>query len=398
MKIVQVNAYYGNGSTGNIVKQILETSNKKNIDCYAVYWLGKNKDEYSKKILYCGENKKRSIYIKFLHYCLLGGKIAYNKNRTKKIIETIKNINPDIIHLHNLHGDFEYGSIDLPYFFTELSKMKKKVIWTFHDCWPITGRCYHFEYSRCNKWKTGCLNCPQRFYDRHGIFWDYAHKNWIIKRELYQNIEDLTIVTVSNWLKKIVENSMLKSRKIITIYNGVDTNIFKEKLLPKNKNIQILGIGWDRKKGYKKYLEISKFLFQNEKLIVVGKQPIFRKFFKLPDNIITIDYIDDPLKLAKLYCQSDIYFNPSVAETFGLTTVESMACGTPVLGYARTATPEIIGECGIIYAKENFKKIMQEIREINTNKTIKEKCRQRVEENFSLSKMLRNYLDLYLRN
>lgn len=397
MKVVQINAYFNYGSTGNIANKLIKKGREENIDSYSIYWLMKDEKIEDKNIIYCGEENNKSIYLKIFEYIFNGGKISYNHNRTLKVLEELKKINPDIIHLHNLHGDFEYGSLDIPFFFNEISKMKKKVIWTLHDCWAITGRCYHFEYKNCEKWKIGCGNCPQKNYDRHGILKDYSSKNWRIKKELYKSFNNLTIVTVSDWLKSIVEKSILKNKNIITIYNGIDTNIFKnykiKKIKPEKKII--LGIGWDRKKRFKDYYKLANLLNKDEELLIVGERPLFRRIKKLPKNIRIIERTNNPEKLAKIYNEADVYFNPSPAETFGLTTAEALGCGIPVVGYNVTATPEIIGECGRTVKKGEIKEVLDAIRELYKDEKLKEKCKERIIKNFTLDKMLTSYIELY---
>lgn len=400
MKILQVNAYYGYGSTGRMVQEIEKKGTESQLEMYSVYWLLRNKKIENEKVIYCGRDGEEVGFRKIMQWVFNGGKLSYNSKMTENILKVIKKIDPDIIHLHNLHGDFEYGMLDIPLFFQALAAMKKKVIWTLHDCWPITGRCYYFSYKNCEKWRTGCGNCPQRLFDREGIFYDYSHKNWQTKKDLYQQIDDLTIVTVSNWLKDVVESSILKERKTITIYNGIDTEIYQPyDTLNKKERYQILCIGWDRRKGYKDYYRLSKILKTNEEILVVGKRPLFRRLRKMPRNMKEIPRVNDLKKMAEIYNKADVYFNASPAETFGLTTAEAMACGTPVVGYDVTATPEIIGYnegCGYVAPVGNVKEIaryIQLIKEKSDRQT--ETCRERVITCFQKKEMLNNYIKLY---
>ena len=398
IKILQVNAYYGLGSTGNIVRDIEKEGNAQGLEMYSIYWL-QNQNITNQNVYYLGRMKDKSGISKICEWIFCGGKLQYNNDITEKIIHKIREIDPDIIHLHNLHGDFEYGTINIEILFEFLKEIQKRVIWTFHDCWPITGRCYHFEYRKCKKWKDGCGHCPQRMFDREGIFRDRSNKNWKRKKELYDKIENMTIVTVSNWLNCVVKESMLKKRNIVTIYNGVDTKIFK----PANtKTIydkyRILSIGWDRRKGFKDYYRLSKLLPENMEIVVVGKRPFFRKYRKLPNNIKEINRVNSKEDMARIYQSSSIYFNASPAETFGLTTVEAMACGLPVVAYNNTATTEIIKQIGgdnELVENGCIEEVKNAICHIKDKKENELFLHQKCVELFEYSTMLKKYVDLY---
>lgn len=399
MKILELNAYYNYGSTGCIVKDLCEEGEKIGHDMYAIYWLLYDEQFNSDKVFFCGENQEPSTFSKIFQWIFDGGRLDYNSERTKRIIIQVKKIKPDIIHLHNLHGDFEYGSIDLKMLFEAIVDIGSKVVWTFHDCWPITGRCYHFSYKNCEKWMDGCGKCPQRFFDREGLLFDYSDKNWKQKSNIYNIIDDLTIVTVSNWLKSVVQKSMLKDRRIITIYNGIDTDVFKPKKSSKEqKKIRILCIGWDRRKGYKDYYKLSNMLSDEEEITVVGRRPFFRRFHKMPDNMKEIDRATSKEKMADIYRSFDVYFNASPAETFGLTTAESLSCGTPVIGYRNTATMEIIEaicEGGYLVTDGAIQEVKKALDIVKKTSIDKEKMHKKCDKLFRHSLMLDLYMNLY---
>lgn len=399
-KILQINAYYGFGSTGNILTSIENEGIKAGFDMYSIYWLCQN-DNDRKNVYYLGNETDISSKEKIFEWIFKGGKLDYNRKITIDIINKIKEIDPDIIHLHNLHGDFEYGTLNLEKLFDYLSISNKKIVWTLHDCWPITGRCYHFEYKKCNKWKNGCGNCPQRIFDREGIFYDYSSKNWNVKKRLYQSVSNMTIVTVSDWLNSVVRTSILKDCDIKTIYNGIDTSVLIPREGEKNDDIfRILCIGWDRRKGFKDYYKLSKLLKSDEQIIVLGKRPIFRRSKKLPSNIVEIDRTNSKDKLALIYQNVDVYFNASPAETFGLTTVEAMSCGIPVIGYRNTATEEIISAVGgrrWLAEDRNINDVYRVVRELRKANIDRNQLHSQCNELFNESIMLGKYIKLYSR-
>lgn len=399
MKVLELNAYYNYGSTGRIVKDLCTEGQKRGYDMYAIYWLLCDKYVNSDKVFFCGEKKETSTPSKIFQWVFSGGRLDYNPERTIKIIKQINTIKPDIIHLHNLHGDFEYGSIDIKMLFEAIAAIGSKVIWTFHDCWPITGRCYHFSYKNCKKWMYGCGNCPQRFFDREGILLDYSHRNWKQKSMIYKMIDDLTIVTVSDWLKSVVQKSILKNRRIVTIYNGIDTDVFEPREFnKKQKKIRVLCIGWDRRKGYKDYYRLAAMLSDEEEITVVGKRPFFRRFHRMPNNMREIEPATSKQEMADIYRLSDVYFNASLAETFGLTTVEALSCGTPVIGYRNTATEELIGavcEGGYLITNGDVQEVKKALDIIKKSSVDRGKMHKKCHELFSQSLMLDSYMNLY---
>lgn len=399
MKILELNAYYNYGSTGHIVRDLCKEGRKLGHDMYAIYWLFCDEKLNSDKIIFCGEKKEPSTFAKICQWIFDGGKLNYNLERTNRIVRQIKIIKPDIIHLHNLHGDFEYGSIDLKMLFETIADTGSKVIWTLHDCWPITGRCYYFSYKHCEKWMNGCGKCPQKFFDREGIFFDHSNKNWEKKSNIYKMIDDLTIVTVSNWLKSVVQKSILKDRRIITIYNGIDTDVYKPKKTSREQNkMRILCIGWDRRKGYKDYYRLATLLSEEDEIIVVGRRPFFRRFHSIPNNMKEVDRATSKEKMANIYRSCDVYFNASPAETFGLTTVEALACGTPVIGYKNTATIEIIeaiGEGSYLVTDGAVDEVKEKLDILKKSSINEEKMHKKCHELFRHSRMLDSYMNLY---
>ncbi len=401
MRILELNTYYGYGSTGKIVEDLCRYGLQMNHEMYAVYWLKKNKSS----AIYCGNMHGKNSILKLLEWVFNGGKISYNKNITNRIIDVIKKISPDIIHIHNLHGDFEMGSLDIPLLFKAISKMESKIVWTLHDCWAFTGRCYHFEYKNCDRWKNGCGKCPQIIFDRQGILRDFSSKNWNIKKNLYSLLPEMNIITVSNWLEKKVKQSILSDNNILTIYNGINTEIYTpygdlDENITKMPGKKILCIGWDRRKGCEDYYKLARIIGKENTIIVVGKRPLFRRSRHLPQNIVEIEYKNNANELAKVYRSVDVYFNSSRAETFGLTTVEAISCGTPAIVYNNTASPEIINsqnEIGRVIEKGELDNFMEIINSLNKDIVSMEKRHRWAIDRFNRIKMIDKYFELYIK-
>lgn len=337
---------------------------KQGYDSYVVW--GRGRKSSNKNEIYL--NDKIGVYFHAFMSRLTGKNGFYSKRSTNKLIKRLEEIEPDIIHLHNIHG--YYLNIEL--LFNYIKRRNIKVIWTLHDCWTFTGKCAHFTSAKCNKWKRGCYKCPlTKEYPKS--FVDNTKWNYKKKKELFTNLS-IHIVTPSQWLAGLVKESFLKEYKIEIINNGIDTNIFKptnsdfrEKYHLNNKII-ILGVAsvWDKRKGLNDFIELSKMIDDNYKIVLVGLSN--KQLKQIPNSIIGINRTENQQKLAGLYSTADIFFNPSLEETFGLTSIEAQACGTPSIVYNSSALPEIVNGYGIIvdhnedYLNQVVKKCQQYIK------------------------------------
>ncbi len=325
-----------------------------------------------------------------------------SRKATMTLIKTIDDIKPDIIHLHHLHGYY----INIKILFNYLAKQSIPVIWTFHDCWSFTGHCAHFDYVGCNKWKTECSICPQKHEYPASFFIDRSNKNFHLKKELFTSVSNLTIVPVSGWLGNVVGKSFLKSIPRTVIYNGINTDLFRENIDNEeckqryslmNKFV-ILGVAnpWSRKKGLFDFIELSKRIDENMLIVMVGLTKSQIK--TLPSNILGLSRTENQAQLKDLYSASDVFLNLSVEETFGLTTAEALACGTPAIVYDSTACPEIVdSETGFVVAKGDIDGILDSIRfvERSGKKKFSQNCRKRAVSFFNLGDRLNDYFKLY---
>ena len=407
MKVLQINAYYGYGSTGKIVKDIYEYQKKNGIDGYVAYGISKNEcDFFDSHII-----KFSNSFVTSMHrllFFLFGKQWRYSFFKTKRLIRIINKIGPDIIHLHNIHDYY----LNYPLLFNYLNRHNIKIIWTFHDCWAFTGHCNYFLSVNCNKWKTECVNCPLLRVGPRTLFFDFSKKNFNIKRTLFN--KNITIVTVSNWLKNITGESFLKYNNIETIYNWYDPAIYypktseeknklKKKYKLENKTI-LLGLAsvWSQRKGLEDIINLSKKLSKDFVIVLVGKiSKNDMNIIKKQNNIFVFNRTNNFSILREYYCLADIFLNLSTQETFGLTTIESLACGTPAIVYDLTACPEILGynsKCGIIvdYNERRIENIIFGINDIlknlqNYELNIKKNIKKRYNKDVQLSQ----YINLY---
>lgn len=289
--------------------------------------------------------------------------------------------------------------------FLYLKKVNIPVIWTFHDCWPITGHCSHFTFVGCEKWKTQCYNCPQKTGYPASYLIDRSKKNFILKKELFNSLFNLTLVPVSQWLSGILKESFLQNYPIKVINNGVNTEVFrpsevsdfrnKHGLIDKSILIGVASV-WTLKKGLNDFIELSKLLDSGYKIVLVGLTK--KQIEQLPENILGIERTENVEELADIYSSADIVLNLSYEETFGLTTVEGFACGTPGIVYNATASPELIDvSTGIVVEQGNINKLTEAIYSIKKKgkEYYSEACVNRAYRLYKKEDRYREYIDLY---
>jgi len=323
-----------------------------------------------------------------------------SKKETNKLVNWIESIEPDVINLHNLHGYY----LNYEILFKFLSEYNKPIVWTMHDFWPITGHCVHFDYIGCNKWKTGCYNCPQYKSYPTSLFIDRSKQNYLRKLSCFTSVRNMTIISVSNWVGSIYRQSFLNKYPIKTIYNGINTSIFSytESDLRSRLNIVdqfvLLGVAspWYKLKGYDDYMKLSQLLPDDCVIIMIGLDK--KQISALPKNIIGIERIDNQAELAQFYSMADIVLNLSYQETFGMTTIEGMSCGTPSIVYDRTASPELVTtQTGKIVEAGNIVGLLNAILLIRDKKRshYSAKCREWAKSQFDEYNQYKKYIELY---
>jgi putative colanic acid biosynthesis glycosyltransferase len=348
VKLLQINSVVNTTGTGQIVENIGILALQNGWESYIAY--GRKANPSKSKLIKIGSDvdiKLHGIKSRLLDRHGLGSHRA-----TRQFIKQIEELNPDVIHLHNIHGYY----LNIKILFEYLSVANIPIVWTLHDCWPLTGHCAYFDEIKCQKWKTGCFNCPQIKVYPTSYFIDRSKKNYFFKKELFRSINNMTIVTVSNWLKDIVDQSYLSHYPCQIIKNGIDTVTFSycDSYKIRNKyNIAekfvILGVAniWEARKGLSDFVQLSKLIDDNFVIVLVGLTQKQSK--NLPSNIICIPRTDNKRELAELYSTADVFVNASIEESFGLTTVEALSCNTPAIVYDATACPETVNIMLLVY-------------------------------------------------
>lgn len=398
MKVLQINSVCGVGSTGRIATDIASKLIESSLESYIAY--GRETSINNEHTLKIGS--KLDYYVHgaltrlFDTHALLGSKRA-----TIRFIKKIRAIDPDVIHLHNLHGYY----INIKILFEYLQETGKPVVWTLHDCWSFTGHCAHFSYAQCDKWIGECHRCPQKKAYPASDFLDNSRRNYNIKKELFTSLSNITIVTPSQWLASLVKKSFLSECPIKIINNGIDTDVFKpldgkpvRKKYKLGQKFVILGVAsiWNEKKGLDCFIKLSEIVEDDCLIVLVGLGE--KQIVDLPSNIIGLKRTSSANELAQIYSAANVFINPSVEETFGLVTAEALACGTPAIVFDSTPGVEIVvSGCGYVAEYGNLYDINKFVNVVRSNgkNSYSEKCVRRVRDNFEKNDCFAEYVKLY---
>lgn len=385
------------GSTGKIMQGILNEAEKDRYEVQCAYPLSENDLKYREDDLHI------CSYLNWKIARFIGQKTGYNGCfnyfDTLKLINKLKKIKPDILHIHNLHNCY----INLPLLFKYIKKSKVKTVWTLHDCWAFTGQCPHFIYEKCDKWIEGCHDCKMpRGYPECDV--DRSKTMWHLKKKWFSDVENLTIVTPSSWLATQVKISFLKQYPVVVINNGIDLSVFKptESDFRGNNNIPkgafvILGVSyvWGEKKGIDVFLQLADRLGDEYCFVLVGKYEDSSRA-EIPKNVLFIDQVKDQSKLAEIYTASDIFLNPTREDTFPTVNIEALACGTPVVTFETGGSPEIIdSSCGISVEVNDIDGLEKKLRKIRAFGGFnREDCIRRAEQ-FNQHEKFSEYIKLF---
>ena len=371
MRVLQINSVCGVGSTGRIATDLYKVLEEQGHECLIAYGRGTAPEGINSYKI--GTNLDNYLHVARTR--LLDQHGYGSKKPTIELVKKIKEYNPDVIHLHNLHGYY----LNLEVLFDYLEHSNKPVIWTLHDCWAFTGHCAYFDYIGCNKWKSECRNCPQKktYPNSYGL--DNSYQNFNQKKELFTRLNNLTIITPSQWLANLVKESFLNKYPIQVINNGIDLNVFKptpsefrKKYHLEEKKI-ILGVAnvWDRRKGFDSFIKLSQKLDKNHQIVLVGVKE--KQKNSLPSNITGIIRTNNIKELAEIYTAADVFVNPTLEDNFPTTNLEASACLTPVITFRTGGSPESLNnEHDYIVDKGDIVAVYEIIMQLKGNSKTKE--------------------------
>lgn len=353
-----INVVCGIRSTGRICTDLAVALEERGHEVRIAYGREEVPEQYKKYAVKIGSEV--DIVLHGIKARLFDGCGFGSIRATKDFIKWVKEYDPDVIHLHNIHGYY----INIEILFDYLKSCGKKVIWTLHDGWAFTGHSAFCDAVDCDRWKTGCHDCPLRS-DYPASLSDHSRRNWAKKKVIMSGVPALTIVTPSEWLAGLERESFLKDYPVKVINNGIDTSQFypiesniKERLGIADKKI-LLGVAtaWNDMKGWKDYLKLADMLDDRYQIVMVGLTK--EQIKDLPDNIIGIERTNDINELVMLYSAADTLLNLSYCESYGMTNIEAQQCGTPVVTYSTGGCVETAGPESIVVEKGNVKAVAE---------------------------------------
>ena len=391
-KLLIINVTCNQGSTGKISEQIGALMKSAGWEVYLAH--GARRVNPSELITFQFSHVKDE-YLHFVKSLLFDGDGLGSIVATKRLLRYIKNVKPDIIQLHNLHGYY----INYKILFGYLNKTQIPVVMTLHDCWSFTGHCVHPIIANCDKWKSECNHCPlKNKYPKKTIGLDGAKRNFLLKQRYFTANKNLHIVAVSNWLASWLQQSILRTKPISIIHNGIDLDTFLPYKRTNSEKYRILGVSnvWLNDKGLLDVFKLRTLLpLEKYQITLVGLST--KQVKRLPEGIIGITRTSNQQELAKLYSDADVLINPTYADTFPTVNLEALACGTPVVTYKTGGSPEALSvDTGIVVEGGDVKGMADAImiKSVKTKEIINA-CRQRAVSNYDKNICFLEYAELY---
>lgn len=396
MRVLQINTTANSASHGRIAAGIGKQLIQGGHESYIAY--GRTGINCESELIKIGGRLDQGLHLIKSRLFDRHGFGSYQS--TLSFIKEIEKIDPDLIHLHNIHGYY----LNIVVLFRYLKNWGKPVIWTFHDTWPISGHCSFFEHMNCYKWQNECFECPNIHGYPKSLYIDNSRRNFNEKKELFTGLKDLVLVSPSEWLANHLRNSFLSGYEIRIINNGVDINKFnpgndetaRKKYLLKKR--YILGVAniWDERKGLKDFIRLREILDRDIDIVLVGLSQSQIK--SLGDGINGIRRTESIEDLASLYAGAEAFINPTYLDNFPLVNIEALACGTPVITYRTGGSHESIDKnSGLAVEKGNIQALHGSILAVLNDKNFytSGQCRERAIGKYSSEDRNADYIDLY---
>ena len=397
-KLLQINPVVRlNTSTGRIMREIGELAIAAGWESYVAYSGARDgMPPHSSNLVPVGD--KLDLAVHAVATRLFDAHGLASKRATKAFIRRIREIDPDVIHIHNIHGYF----LNYPLLFQYLQESGKPVIWTIHDCWLYTGHCYYYSAVRCDKWRHGCGHCPQKHAFPASWLFDRSARNLRDKRRAFGALQNLTIVPVSDWLRQEMASSILADKHFQVIHNGIDLTVFRPEAAEDAAPVEgtmILGVAsiWLEEKGLGDLIALAGKLRADEKLVLVGRTTEEQRK-RIPASVQLIERTENIGKLAALYAQATAFVNPTWQDNYPTVNLEAIACGTPVVTYRTGGSIEAVSEgTGFVVEQGDVDGLLACVREIAAwdKKETVARCRERAVRCFRKEDCYKNYIQLY---
>lgn len=396
MKLLQINSVCGIRSTGRICADIATSFCQGENECKIAYGRLNVPDAYASMAHKIGCNV--GVLSHMARAVLFDRSGDYSRRATRHFLRWVQDYDPDVIHLHNLHGFYLNIGLLTDY----LKACQKPIVWTLHDCWSFTGHCAYFDGVGCEKWKTECHHCSQtKQYPR--ALHDRSKENYLHRKACFSTLPNLHIVTPSHWLADRVRESFLAQHPIHVIPNGIDTEVFSQKKeqaaqLRARYGLQdkrvLLGVAsvWEARKGFADFIALSSKLDDTYRMVLIGLSK--KQIRTLPKNVIGITHTQDTAELAAWYSAADLFLNLTYEDNYPTVNLEAQACGTPVLTYRTGGSPESVLPFGVT-PQGNLDLVCEKIREFGVPSATDRAFLVARAAQFDRAVMARSYCELY---
>ena len=335
-----------NGSTGGIMMKEHRELLAAGEESYA-FWGRGREAEKPNEMKFASDAE---VKLDMLQTRIDGKAGFHSKNATKRLLARLEEIQPDVVHLHNLHGYY----VNIEMLFKWLASHKCKVEWTLHDCWSFTGHCAYFTYVKCAQWKEHCaysrpcsqLNTYPKTYSKASCSWNFEEKNRLFN---LVPAERMKLITPSQWLADLVGESFLKDFPVEVRHNTIDTDVFKptpsdfRERYGIGDRFMILGVAspWTERKGLNDFVKLAGKL-DSEKYAIVLVGLSAKQIEGLPEGVVGLTRTDSREKLAGIYWTADVFFNPTREDNYPTTLLEAQACSTNVITYSTGGCAEAL--------------------------------------------------------
>jgi N-acetyl sugar amidotransferase len=399
MKIASIDTVFAEGSTGKLVEFIHQALLKHGHQSRVYYGRGTKSDDISAIKI----SNTVEVHLDAALSRVSGQLGVFSPFATSRLIDDLEKFQPDVMHLHELHGYYANFIPLIDY----LKARQIPIVWTLHCEFAYTGRCgYAFD---CDQWKTACKKCPDLSTYPSSWFFDNCEPQFEAKKKTYSDLKKACFVSVSNWLNNRVQQSFLKNSDSKVIYNGIDTS---EVFLPTSSYADLVSLHqlegryvvlsvapdlMSERKGGQSILEIARRL-QEEPItfLAVG---VTGRVSDCPPNVILLAPILDPKELARYYALADLFLLTSQRETFSLTCAESLACGTPIVGYDSggpvEVAPEPYGYFVPVGDVDGLTSLVSEAYRKKLQLAKSDDCTAYARSHYSKERMFNDYLRLY---